>query len=484
MELSVGVDIGTTATKVVALDESGLVVSEVSLKTPVAQDEFGQVHRPEDLLAVAEEAVRKCVVSVPGGRLTALAVASVGEEGVPLDAQGRHLYPAIVWHDRRTATLEAEWEQHHDVNRAYDRTGLKPDPIRTLFKLMWLGDNIAGLRRRVTTWLSVSEYLAYAWSGERAFAPSQAARTFLWDLRGHHWCEDWIDALNIPKLELPSVRPSGSVLGSLRSNALRNVPRGPDAVVVLAGHDHSTGAVAASLTAGAALDSMGTAESVMVATETVETSARAMADDLEFGLTVGKGPYWVSGVAHSGADLARWADVFQRSVDELENLAHRAPVGAGGTLYYPSRRMGAATASVLGLSSGQDVGGLYRAILEGWAFEMRRTVQALERASGGEIHRLKAVGGGARSRLSLQIRASLLGTPVEVIRGDKAVAVGAASMALMGARRGPPGLAPTTVVEPDPEWTRSYGDVWHRWQESHPVPGGRTVLGTRPELRR
>lgn len=468
-------DVGTTAVKVAALDDTGRALGEARRPTPVAHDDYGPVHRHGSLRRAVEAAILDCVTSVRGGRMAGLAVASTGEEGFPLDQQGRVLYPSIVWHDRRAEEFCARWIGQHDPVAAYNRTGLTADPIRTQFKLAWLGREVPSLRPAITRWISLSEYLGLVWTGECAFTPSQASRTFLWDLRRGEWCRDWIDALEFPHLTFPKVRASGEVLGQVRSGELRSIPKAENTVVVLAGHDHPTAAAMAGMRGGDdLLDSMGTAESMMVSLKRVRATQEALANGLEYGQAVVDGPYYATTVAHYGADVGRWRRTLRPSPARLDLLARQVPPGAAGVRYYPAHWTGQRKGRLFGLTSNFDVGVLYRAVLEGWAFQTKRAVASLEQAAGAPIRRLRAVGGGTKGRLALEIRASVLGRPIEIVSMDEAGALGAAAVAFKTLTGQQGKFESVGTVDPVPEWQAAYAE----WETPGPTSHGEGLTVT------
>src|SRR5579875_258782 len=113
-DLLCGVDIGTTHIKAVLVAEDGSVVSVAKAATPVSSDGYGACHDPEEIRATAERMMRQAQETAPAaGRITAVGVTSVGEEGVPLNARGELLYPSIAWYERRPSAAERDWSARH-----------------------------------------------------------------------------------------------------------------------------------------------------------------------------------------------------------------------------------------------------------------------------------------------------------------------------------------------------------------------------------
>lgn len=263
-EVVVGVDIGTTNTKVLVVGADGGEVAEHRVPTTWTQRSGWSETSAEALFAATLSAVdvaltRAAVVLGRAPRVAGLGVCGMGESGVLLGADGAGRAPVIAWFDPRgaaeLATLPVE------VRDAYAATtGLPVSPLSTLAKLLWLREQ--GVRLDGGCWLNVPEYVAHRLGAERAAEPSLASRTGLLDqATGTPWLQA-LDALGVGADLLPPLLPAGTHLGRAGGEGC---PRGlTGAALVVAGHDHP----AASFGAGAwgpedLFDSCGTAESLL-----------------------------------------------------------------------------------------------------------------------------------------------------------------------------------------------------------------------------
>lgn len=460
--LYVGIDVGTTHTKVVAVDEAGRPVAAARGRTPRSRDAWGEVHEARPLVSTVNRLVRQSVASVPGGRLAAVATASVAEEGFFLDAGGRVLAPSPLWSERRTSPSQAAWRARHDLAAAYARTGVDADAIRTWFRWLWLFDQDPALPARAWRWLSVSEYLAWRLCGEIALSDSQASRTHLWSLVDRRWCIDWLEEAGLGANLLGPVRPAGTRLGPLAAGVLTGVPRLASAQVVLGGHDHVVGGWAAGGGApGSVLVSLGTAESLWAPLPAPAPDDRARRFGIEFGRADAIVGAFAMAAQASGADVAAWARVLRRPVDRFAALAAGAPAGAAGARYHPPAWREGARASLVGLPPGPASAVVARAVMEGWALGAGAALRELERLAGGRLGPVRAIGGASANELVLLLRASVFGRPIEVLELPEAVAFGAALLARSGAAGATRVLAPPrpTVrarIDPVPAWQDLY----------------------------
>ena len=286
-DVVVGVDIGTTSTKVLVVGADGTEVAEHCVATTWTERSGWSETSAEALVATTITAIDGALTAaaVVLGRTPQVAgvgVCGMGESGVLLGGDGSVRAPVIAWFDPRgTAELAALPAEVRDAYAA--TTGLPLSPLSTLAKLLWLRDH--GVRLDSGCWLNVPEYVAHRLGAERAAEPSLASRTgLLGQASGTPWPAA-LDALGAGPDLLPPLLPAGTDLGRAHGDDL---PRGlVGATVVVAGHDHSV----ASFGAGAwgpedLFDSCGTAESVLrVVSHPLSGEQRATL--VAFGLTVG-----------------------------------------------------------------------------------------------------------------------------------------------------------------------------------------------------
>jgi sugar (pentulose or hexulose) kinase len=263
-DVVVGVDIGTTSTKVLVVGAAGAEVAEHRVATTWTERSGWSEISAEALVAATLTAVGGALAAAAAvlGRtpqVAGIGVCGMGESGVLLDGDGSARAPVIAWFDPRGADELAALPAA--VRDAYAATtGLPVSPLSTLAKLLWLRE--AGVRLDAGCWLNVPEYVAHRLGADRAAEPSLASRTGLLDqATGTPWLPS-LDALGVGPDLLPPLLPAGTDLGRVEGDDL---PRGlAGATVVVAGHDHP----AASFGAGAwgpedLFDSCGTAESVL-----------------------------------------------------------------------------------------------------------------------------------------------------------------------------------------------------------------------------
>ncbi len=299
--------------------------------------------------------------------------------------------------------------------------------------------------------------------------------------------------LGLEPARLSEVRPSGTPVGALSTELTTALGLARPPIVVTGGHDQACGALGVGITTpGLASVSTGTAEVVEVALAEPVVSRPLFESDISVYRHVVPGVYLAMTLNHSGGLALRWfRDGFcepdvQRAAAEGRDAydvilegASAEPTGllvlphfsGSGTPTFDTR----SRAAILGLTFGTTRAELARAILEGLTYELRRNLDLLQ-ASGVRIDVLRAIGGGARSRLWLQLKADITGVPVVTPRVTEAAALGAALLAGVGvglyasaAAASARCLRLTETFEPDPESHARYTRQYELYRQVYPA---------------
>ncbi len=439
-EILLGLDFGTTNIKAVAITLAGEPVAQASRRTPVHSTGPGQgVHEPQELWATVCEVLREVNSSLPAGsKPLGIAIASMGEAGVPLDKNGQTLYPFICWHDVRTRPQWEWWRDNFGAKEIYLRTGLPLHPMWSVMKLLWLKENEPAVFAATCRWLCVEDFAIWRLTGEQATSYSIACRTMAFNLLQRRWDEDILSAAGLSSDLFPQAHPSGKIIGKLSAAAAKETGLEEGLPVATGGHDH----LCAALAAGAvepeiALDSSGTTETMVITLARPNLGEAMTSYGYSQGCHVIADRYALFAGVHGGGITLEWlAGILQTDVEGLLQEAEASPPGAGGVYFLPHLRGAgtphrdpAAAALFFGLSDSTGRAHLARAALEGVAFEMALNFSVLRESAGINLERLRAVGGGTRSPLWNQLKADITGLPMEVPGVTEATATGAALLA-------------------------------------------------------
>jgi xylulokinase len=484
--LIVGLDIGTSRIKAGVFDLAGRLVTVTDVPTPTLTTPEGWVeYDPEALWQAACGRLQACVAALDDhASIGGIAVASMGESAVPLDAHDRPLGPAIAWFDRRTLP-EADWlERTIGLERLFATSGLHLDPTFGLCKLLWLKRAHPDAWRRTKRWLHIADYMAFRLCGVAATDYSLASRTLALDIHRGRWNEALVAEVGLDPGVLAPLRPSGSALGPLTAAAASATGLPRHAVVGVGGHDHICGSFAAGATApGTLLDSLGTAEAMLLATDRPSADPSVIRQGFAQGALFVEPPccYLLGGLYASGASIEWFRAAVAGGADHATLIAEAAAVapGSGGACFVPHLRLSSsphpddrARGAFFGLTSDATRGTLFRAVLEGLAFEARAALDGM-----GEVPdttppaRIRAIGGNTRNRLLMAIKAAAYGRPIELATMPESTAHGAALFGGLAAglyRSADEAVAAAAsvsdgdVVQPDAAMTARYEAIYRQ----------------------
>jgi len=476
---------------VVIFDPAGQPVAEASVSTPTYYPQpTWAYHRPEELWQCTTEALRRATSQLDDAqRIVSVAVASMGEAAVPLDAHGQPTYDAIAWFDRRTQP-QVEWlDRTIGKDRLFGISGLSLQPIFGMCKLLWLKENQPDAFARTVRWLNMADYVAYRLGGVQATDYSLASRTLALDLRHLRWAVDLMQEVGLsPELFAP-LCVSGTRLGPVTPEASAATGLPTTTQVAVGGHDHVCGALAVGITEpGEMLNSLGTAEAIFVPLRQPVTDPAMGRQGYTQGAHVIADHYYVfGGLYTSGANVEWLREILGSDVDyvTLTAEAEQVPPGSLGVYFLPHLRLAnppyddpKSRGAFIGLSTDVKRGALFRAVLESLAYESRNSLEPLLTYPEVEqLRKIYAIGGSTRNYLLMRIKAAVLNQPITVATVAEATSLGAAILGGLGAGvypDVPSALAQLrhdqTLIEPAPSEAALY-DAYFRqvYQQLYPA---------------
>ena len=455
MEYLIGLDIGTTHLKGGAFTITGEPVVVKLTGTPVLDLGEGRaVYDPDVLWESVSGLLRQVTNELPpGAKVLAIAVASMGEAGLLLDAKGEPLTPIIAWHDSRGREMVNDWIHSFGAERVFSISGLSPDYIYSLMKLLWLKRWEPELLVKAHKWLCMMDYIIYRLTGEFATDYSIASRTMLFDIHRRDWSPEVAEFAELDINLFPTAYQGGTVVGEVTGMASSSTGLAKGVPVCTGGHDHICGAFATGVfEPGRALDSLGTAESLVMAYSEIPELNLETAKGFGLGChVVGNSYYLLGGINSSGLSIEWFKNEFgvkeqwlakDRGVsiyDVLVEAARESPVGARDLMFIPHMRGAGppspdphSRASFLGIGDYHQRKDCLRAVLEGLALEFAFVLRGSEELLGFTVPKLHAIGGGTKNRLLMEIKAAVLDKPIEVPLVQESTLLGAALLGGLG----------------------------------------------------
>ena len=478
MTLLAGLDVGTSSVKgLLVAAAGGEVVARVEVEHALSTPRPGWAEQdPEDWWTGA-----RAVLDALGdaGEIAGIGLSGQMHGLVALDAGGHVLRPAILWNDGRTGLECAEIERRIGLQALIAQTGNRALPGFTAPKLLWLAHHEPDVYARIARVLLPKDYVRLRLCGEIATDVADASGTLLFDVARRRWSDAVVEALEVDPAWLPRVYESPEPTG---------VTAGGVTVAAGAG-DQAAGAI------GVGVDRPGPASVVLGTSGVVLAAADAFAADASarvhaFCHAV-PGAWHSMGVMLSAAGSLRWLrDVAAPGMDfgALVAEAERWGPGVEGLTFLPylagERTPHAdpgARGSFSGLSLRHDRGALVRAVLEGVAFGLRDALELVSENSSAPTRPALGLvsGGGARSRLWLEILASVLELPLQRTAVDEGASFGAALLG--GVAAGVFGdvheavaacVRPGEIVEPVAQWVEPYRAARERFVALYPALRG------------
>ena len=458
----IGIDIGTSATKVLVIDESGAIRARHSQGYPLSTPEPGWAEQDPAHWWQAVRAGLDAVRAQLDGSLTIKAIGLSGQMHglVPLDAADRVIRPAILWNDQRTGR-QCAWI----TERAGGLDGLlamTSNPMLLGYtggKIVWLRDQEPANYERLARCLNPKDYIRLLLTGEHATDVSEASGTGLFDVKNRRWSKDLLGRLDIPPAMLPRACESHEITGTIR-DAIADQFGLPRGLPVVGG-----GGDAVIQTTGSGLIDPGIAQTIIgtagIAASALDHSAANPEGRLQIFCNNAPGRWHCMGVSmNAGGSLAwlrRTLAAFtteEPSFDAMTALAEPVPPGAEGLLFLPyligercPHPDPDARGAFVGLTLRHGTGHLIRASMEGVVFSIREMLELMA-PMGLPADTIRASGGGASSPLWRQIQADALGAEIEIVSGAaEGGAFGAALVAGVGSGIWPDLQTATKTIE-------------------------------------
>lgn len=441
MTYYLGIDSSTTATKALLMDPAGTVIA-------IGKSEYG-FETPHPLWAEQSptlwwEATRTAIAAalqsagVAGTQIAAIGLTGQMHGLVLLDNAGDVLRPSILWNDQRTGAECDEIRQRVGREHLIDITGNDALAGFTAPKLLWVRNHERDIFDRAATLLLPKDYVRYRLTGTYATDKAGGSGTILFDLAARDWSPEVTDILGISRSLLPPTYEGTDVTGIVSEEAAEATGLRAGIPVMAGGGDQAANGVGVgAITPGIAAVSLGTSGVVFAATE---IPAREPEGRLHAFCHAVPDMWHLMGVMLSAAGSYRWfKDTFApgTSYEALNDATAAIAPGSNGLIFLPylsgertPHPDPNARGAYVGLTVRHELGHLARSVMEGVAFGLKDSTQLMEVAT--HIDEVRVSGGGAASKIWLQILADVLGRPVHVADQAEAPALGAAMLAATG----------------------------------------------------
>lgn len=477
----IGVDLGTSAVKLLLMEESGKIEKIVSREYPLYFPHPGwSEQNPEDWMKEAMAGIKELTSELDRSQVAGIGCGGQMHGLVTLDEEDHVIRPAILWNDGRTGA-ETEY-----LNTVIGKDKLSQYTANIAFagftapKILWMKKNEPENFAKVKKIMLPKDYLAYCMTGSFCTDLSDASGMLLLDVKNRCWSKEMLEICGITEEQLPKLYESWQVVGTLKPEIASELGLSADVKFVAGAGDNAAAAVGTGTVGdGQCNISLGTSGTVFISSKDFgvdENNALHSFDHAD-------GRYHLMGCMLSAASCNKWwSEEILNTKDFAKEQEGIVKLGENQVFFLPYL-MGErsphnnpdARAVFFGMSMDTTREEMTQAVLEGVAFGLRDSLE-VARSLGIKIERTKICGGGAKSPLWKKIIANVMNLKVDVPAVEEGPSMGGAMLAAVGCGAYPDveTIAEKFVhvvetVEPDPELVAKYEERYQKFKKLYPT---------------
>lgn len=479
--LYIGVDLGTSAVKLLLMDEKGTIEKIVSKEYPLYFPKPGwSEQNPEDWLAQTLEGIKELTSGCEKDQVAGIGFGGQMHGLVALDQEDRVIRPAILWNDGRTG------EETDYLNQVIGKERLSGCTANIAFagftapKILWMKKHEPENFARICRIMLPKDYIAYKLSGSFCTDVSDASGMLLLDVKNRCWSKEMLEICGIREEQLPKLYESSQAVGTLRPELAEELGL-PETVKIIAGAGDNAAAAVGTGTVGEGMCniSLGTSGTIFISSR----EFRVDDNNALHAFAHADGHYHLMGCMLSAASCNKWwSEEILKTTDYAGEQADIGRLGENRVFYLPYL-MGErsphnnpdARAVFMGMSMDTSRADMTQAVLEGVAFGLRDSLE-VAKSLGIKLERTKICGGGAKSPLWKRIIANVMNLKVDVIESEEGPALGGAMLAAVGCGAYPSveAIAGKLVkvvetIEPEPELAAKYEERYQEFCRIYPA---------------
>jgi xylulokinase len=441
----IGLDVGTTGCKSCVFDEAGDIKGYGFREYDIICTEPAMAEQDAMLVWRKTVEVLKESIAQSGAReIKALSLSVQGDAVMPVDKNYDAIYNCILGMDYRSAPQARRSEKLFGARRLFNLTGMRPHPINSLIKIMWLKQNRPAAYAKAWKIVTYADFILGRLGSDRPVIDyTMASRTMAFDLKKKCWSAEILKRTGIDRDLLSEPVVSGEIVGTIKPALAQELGIAPGMLLVAGGHDQPCAALGAGVVKeGRAVASTGTAE--VCSTAFFKPALNAAMFNGYYPCYIHAKPdmYFTFSLNHIGGLLYKWfrdtlgqeeiAEAKRAGTDPYALIDSRMPKAPGTVMVLPHFN-GSGTpwcdmsskGAIVGITMATNKYDIARAILESLTYELRINLETM-REAGIAVKELVAVGGGAKSPPWLQMKADILGRTIITHQVREAACLGAA----------------------------------------------------------
>ena len=481
--LFVGVDLGTSATKFLLVDEKGEILNTVTKEYPLSFPHPGWSEQsPEEWMKACLEGIPELLKGQNAGEVAGLSVAGQMHGLVILDEDDKVIRPAILWNDGRTFAEVDYLNNTIGKEKLSQWTGNIAFAGFTAPKILWVQKNEPENFAKIKKIMLPKDYISYCLTGVHSCDYSDASGMLLLDVEHKMWSPEMMELCGVKEEQMPALFESYDVIGTIKPEIAEKLGLPANVKVTAGAGDNAAAAVGTGTVGdGACNISLGTSGTIFISSE--KFGVDSLNSLHSFAHADGK--FHLMGCMLSAASCNKWFcdDILKTTDYAAEQAAINDDAYGRNNVFFLPYLMGErspindtdATGTFIGLRMDTTRADMIQAVLEGVCFAIRDSFEVAKKI-GVNVPRSNICGGGSKSPMWRQMMANVLGIPLDIPQTEQGPGYGAAILAMVGA-----GLYPDVktacdalvhvamTVEPDPELTKRYQERYEKFSRIYPA---------------
>ncbi len=476
----IGIDLGTSAVKILLMDKDGIIKKSVSREYPISFPRPGwSEQNPEDWYEQTKDGLRELLSDIDKTKVKGIGFGGQMHGLVVLDKDDNVIRPAILWNDGRTVQETEYLNQEIGKDKLSDYTANIAFAGFTAPKILWMKKHEPENFKRISKIMLPKDYIAYKLTGIHCTDPSDASGTLLFDVKNKCWSKEMMAICGVTEEQLPTVYESYQVVGTVKEDIVKEFGLDKDVKVVAGAGDNAAAAVGTGTVGeGKCNVSLGTSGTIFISSK----KFRVDKNNALHSFAHADGNYHLMGVVLSAASCNKWwMEDILRTTDFAGEQKNINNLGTNQVYFLPYL-MGErsphndpnARGAFIGMTMGTSRKDMTLAMMEGVAFAIRDSYE-IAKSLGIDVERTKMCGGGAKSPLWRKILANILNLKVDILAVEEGPALGGAMLAAVGCgvyssveEIAEKIVKVTETVEPDPEIVALYDKRYRVFKSIYP----------------
>ena len=483
MKLYIGIDLGTSACKLLLVDEAGHILNEVTKEYPLEFPNPGWSQQsPEDWRKAVMEGVPELLQGHDGAQVAGIGAGGQMHGLVVLDQDDNVIRPAILWNDGRTA------KQVDYLNGVIGKEKLSALTANIAFagftapKILWMQENEPENFAKIAKIMLPKDYVNYILTGVHCCDYSDASGMLLLDVEHKSWSKEMLDICGVTEAQMPGLYESFEVVGTVLPEIAAKLGISPEAKVVAGAGDNAAAAVGTGVVGNGGCNiSLGTSGTIFISADKFGVDP----NNALHAFAHADGGWHLMGCMLSAASCNKWlCDEILKTTDYAAEQVDITPDKLGNNhVYFLPYLMGErspindtnARGTFIGMTMDTSRSDMVQAVLEGVAYAIRDSFE-VAKSLGVAIPTTKICGGGSKSPLWRTIFANVLGIPLEMVKTEQGPGYGGAMLAMVGCGQYETVQAAAdalvevaSTIQPDADLTARYEARYQQFRKIYPA---------------